>query len=280
MERLDAAVRRARQSVIEAGGDAGDADHLMAHVVGRNTAWLFAHGDEMLDADTLARFHALIARRVAGEPVAYLTGRRGFWTMDLAVSPATLVPRADTERLVELALERLPSAGDVRVLDLGTGSGAIALALALERPAAHVVATDASERALEVARGNAQRLALDNVAFHVGHWFDAIDAGSTFDLIASNPPYIADDDPHLGQGDLRHEPRSALASGRDGLDDIRTIVAGAGRHLVPGGWLLLEHGWTQGDAVRALLIAAGFSEVATERDLEGRDRVTLGRRPG
>lgn len=280
MERLDAAVRRARQSVIEAGGDAGDADHLMAHVVGRNTAWLFAHGDEMLDAGTLARFDALVARRVAGEPVAYLTGRRGFWTMDLAVSPATLVPRVDTERLVELVLERLPPAGGARVLDLGTGSGAIALAIALERPAAHVVATDASEQALEVARGNAARLGLGNIAFRCGDWYGAIDAGTTFGLIASNPPYIADDDPHLERGDLRHEPRSALASGRDGLDDIRTIVAGAGRHLVPGGWLLLEHGWTQGAAVRALLAEAGFSEVATERDLEGRDRVTLGRWSG
>ena len=163
---------------------------------------------------------------------------------------------------------------------IATTACAIALAIALERPGAQVVATDASERALEVARGNAQRLALANVAFHVGHWFDAIDADASFDLIASNPPYIAEDDPHLERGDLCHEPRSALASGRDGLDDIRTIVPGAGRHLAPGGWLLLEHGWTQGEAVRALLVAAGFSEVATERDLEGRDRVTLGRWPG
>ncbi len=279
MARIDAVVREARAAVAGAGGDSGDADRLMAHVLERNTAWLFAHGDEALDAAASARFHDLLARRVAGEPLAYLTGRRAFWTMELAVSPDTLIPRADTERLVELALARVPPADGVDVLDLGTGSGAIALAIAAERPRARVLATDASRAALAVARANAARLGLHRVTFAHGDWYDAIPVDARFDLIASNPPYIADDDPHLDRGDLRHEPRSALAAGSDGLDDIRTIVTGAGRRLKPGGWLLLEHGWAQGDPVRAHLEAAGFVHVSTERDLEDRDRVTLGQWP-
>ena len=259
--------------------DPVDAELLLLHVLARPRSWVFAHADEPVDAATTARFHALLERRVQGEPVAYLTGSRGFWTLELAVTPATLVPRPETELLVELALARLPADADARVADLGTGSGAIALAIAKERARARMVAIDASPDALEVARGNAHRNGIGNVAFREGSWLAPL-AGETFDLIASNPPYIAAGDPHLAQGDLRFEPAMALASGVDGLDDIRTIVAAAPAHLRPGGWLLLEHGRDQGEAVRALLQAAGFIDVATERDLEGRERVTLGRKPG
>lgn len=255
-----------------------EAELLLLHVLGRERSWLFAHATDLVDPASGQAFAELLQRRLAGEPVAYLLGRRGFWTLDLAVSPDTLIPRPETERLVELALERLPEATPLRVADLGTGSGAIALALASERPQARVVATDMSPAALAVAAANARRHGLDNVAFRQGSWHAPL-AGERFDLIASNPPYIASDDPHLARGDLRFEPASALASGHDGLDDIRLIIAGAAAHLLPGGWLLLEHGWDQGAAIRALLDDAGFVEVATEVDLEQRDRVSLGRRP-
>jgi release factor glutamine methyltransferase len=270
--RVDALLRDASARV----GDPADAALLLAHVLQRPRAWLLAHGDAEVPADAARRFETLLARRADGEPVAYLTGRRGFWTFELQVGPATLVPRPETERLVELALERLPAGRASAIADLGTGSGAIALALALERPQARVVATDASADALAVARANAASLGIANIEFLEGDWFAPL-AGRRFDLVASNPPYIALGDPHLGMGDLRHEPASALASGRDGLDAIRTIARDAPTHLVPGGWVLLEHGWTQGEAVRALLAAAGFAGVLTAQDLEGRDRVTLGR---
>lgn len=275
MARIDAVLRDART-----GLEPGDAEVLLAHVLDRPRSWLYAHGDDDLDADADAtvRFADLLARRRAGEPVAYLTGRRGFWRFDLQVGPATLIPRPETELLVELALARLPADHPQQVADLGTGSGAIALALAHERPRADVLATDASADALGVAAANARALALANVRFLRGDWFAPL-ASETFDLVASNPPYIADGDAHLGEGDLRFEPRGALASGIDGLDAIRRIVADAPKHLVPGGWLLLEHGRDQGDAVRGLLAAAGLVEVETVRDLEQRDRISLGRRP-
>jgi release factor glutamine methyltransferase len=256
--------------------DAVDAEWLLAHALEKARGWLYAHADDLVDASVRQRFEALVERRAAGEPVAYLTGTRGFWTLDLRVTADTLIPRADTERLVELALARLPVDAACRVADLGTGSGAIALAIGSERPRATVVATDASAAALEVARRNAGELRLEAVDFRQGDWCAAL-GDETFDLIASNPPYLADDDVHRSEGDLRFEPESALVSGRDGLDAIRRIVSGATMHLRPGGWLLLEHGWEQGDAVRALLHDAGFVEVSTQRDLESRDRVTLGR---
>ncbi len=273
MPRLDDLLRSARARLPE-----GEADLLLAHVLARGSAWLFAHGDAVVDEPDAVRFDALVARRAAGEPVAYLTGRRGFWTLDLAVTPATLIPRAETERLVELALERLPT-GPCAVADLGTGSGAIALAIARERPHARVLATDASADALAVAIANADANGLQRVQFRQGHWLVPL-AGERFDLIASNPPYIAAGDPHLSRGDLVHEPSSALASGVDGLDAIREIVRAAPAHLLDGGWLLLEHGHDQGAAVRALLHDAGFADVHTEQDLEARDRVSLGRRAG
>lgn len=264
---------------LPAGDGRHVAEHLLSHVLGRDRAWLFAHARDPLGADEMARFEALLERRIAGEPVAYLTGRRGFWTLDLAVGPDTLIPRPETELLVELALARLPLEGAPDVADLGTGSGAIALAVASERPQARIVATDASAGALAMAGRNAREHGIGNVRFLQGDWWLPL-AGERFDLVASNPPYIAEADPHLAQGDLRHEPMTALASGIDGLDAIRIIVAGAPRHLRAGGWLLLEHGWDQGAAIRELLLQAGLAEVATERDLEARDRVTLGRWPG
>ncbi|WP_256646367.1 peptide chain release factor N(5)-glutamine methyltransferase [Thermomonas paludicola] len=256
-----------------------DADILLAHALGRARSWLFAHADDPLARGDAERFDGLLQRRIAGEPVAYLTGTRGFWTLDLAVTPATLVPRPETELLVDVALARIPAATTARLADLGTGSGAIALALAKERPRAQVVATDASAAALEVARGNAVRNGIGNVEFRQGDWLAAL-ASETFDLIASNPPYIADGDPHLTQGDLRFEPAMALSCGVDGLNAIRTIAAGAPRSLNAGGWLLLEHGLEQGAAVRALLAQAGLVAVETVQDLEARDRVTLGKAPG
>lgn len=258
--------------------DPADAQLLLAHALGRDRAWLYAHDRDPVDPAARRRFADLVARRRAGEPVAYLRGRQGFWSLDLAVGPATLIPRPETERLVELALDRLPCDAPLALADLGTGSGAIALALALERPRARIVATDLSAAALAVARGNADVLGAGNIEFRHGSWFEPL-AGERFDLVASNPPYVADGDPHLARGDLRFEPAAALSSGTDGLDDIRAIVRGAPAHLVPGGWLLLEHGFDQGAAVCALLQAAGFAEVGTGRDLEGRDRVGFGRWP-
>jgi release factor glutamine methyltransferase len=257
-------------------GERADAELLLLHVLQQPRSWLFTHADDVPDMDVQTAYAGLVERRAAGEPVAYITGRRGFWSLDLEVSPATLIPRPETELLVELALQRLPLVAACSVADLGTGSGAIALAIARERPRARVVATDASAEALAVARRNAQRHALDNVAFVHGDWLAPL-AGQHFDLIVSNPPYIEAADPHLAQGDLRYEPPAALASGSDGLDAIRRIVRDARAHLHPDAWLLFEHGWNQGEAVRALLEAVGYGDVFTAKDLEQRDRVSGGR---
>ncbi|RZZ89154.1 peptide chain release factor N(5)-glutamine methyltransferase [Pseudoxanthomonas winnipegensis] len=277
-ERLDALLRH---GAAQLGSDAArfEAELLLLHALGRDRAWLFAHGSDPVEPVVHDAYAALLARRAAGEPIAYITGRRGFWTLDLRVGPATLIPRAETERLVELALDRLPADAPARVADLGTGSGAIALAIASERPLAQVVATDASAAALEIAQANAREHGLGQVRFVHGDWLAPL-AGERFDLIASNPPYIEAGDSHLTRGDLRFEPASALASGADGLDDIRRIVAQAPAHLRPGGWLLLEHGFDQGEAVCALLREAGFDQARTEQDLEQRDRVSLGHWPG
>lgn len=261
------------------GADARhEAEQLLLHVLGVERAWLFAHATDAVDQDARQRFELLVTRRAEGHPLAYLVGRRGFWTLDLQLNTATLIPRPETELLVEQALARLPDDDMVRVADMGTGSGAVALSIASERPLATVMATDVLGPALAVAVKNAQAHGLENVWFRRGHWFVALGA-DRFDMIVSNPPYIAAGDPHLTQGDLRFEPPPALASGADGLDAIREIVAGAPEHLVPGGWLLLEHGWDQGEAIRALLEQAGFVDAQTVQDLEQRDRVTLGRLP-
>jgi len=255
-----------------------EAELLLGHALGRPRAWLYAHADDEVDADAQARFEALAAARARGEPVAYLTGRRAFWTFDLEVTPAVLIPRADTERLVELALQRIPLDADCTVADLGTGSGAIALAIASERPRARIVATDASEAALAVAEANARRLDLANVEFARGDWCAALGT-RRFDMIVSNPPYIAAADPHLDEGDLRFEPSAALASGEDGLDAIRLIAAQARGYLKAGGWLLVEHGHDQGAAVRGIFAVNGYTDIATARDVEDRERVTAGTSP-
>ena len=270
--RLDAVLRAASERI-----DNADARVLLAHALECSPAWLFAHGDDAIDPGALQRFEALLQRRIQGAPAAYLIGHRGFWTFDLKVSPQTLIPRPETELLVELALARSPAGEVLHIADLGTGSGAIALALAHERPQAQVIAVDVSEGALDVARANAAALGLGQVEFRRGDWLQPL-AGECFDVIVSNPPYIAEGDPHLNA--LRYEPEPALSSGRDGLDAIRIIVGDAPTHLRPGGWLLLQHGLDQGDAVRGLLHAAGFDQVLTHRDLENRDRVTSGRWPG
>jgi len=251
-----------------------EAELLLSRTLGKSRAWLYAWPEHDVDDEQRAALERLVEARVRGEPIAYLTGQREFWSLDLAVTPDVLIPRPETELLVDLALARIPRDTSVHVADLGTGSGAIALAIARERPLARVLATDASAAALAVARGNAARLELRNVEFAAGDWCSAL-AAERFDVIVSNPPYIASGDEHLGIGDLRSEPMLALVSGPDGLDAIRQIVAQAPAHLRSGGWLLLEHGWDQGARVRELLGARGFLAIATERDNAGHERVTM-----
>jgi len=273
---LSTLLREARATL--AGADArAEIELLAAHAFGLTRAQLVAGGEHPAEPNAAQRFREWVARRARGEPIAYLLGTRGFWTLELLVTPAVLIPRHETELLVELALARMPAGTATRVADLGTGSGAIALALARERPQARVVATDASEPALDVARRNAQRHAITNVEFRHGSWFDAV-AGRRFDLIVSNPPYVAERDPHLGQGDCRYEPASALASGGDGLDAIRHLVARAPAHLERGGWLLLEHGYDQAGAVRELFDRHGaYADSSSATDLGGHERVTAAR---
>ena len=252
-----------------------DAEILLAHALGHERSHILAHADEAPDAETTRRFENLLAARTEGQPVAYLTSKREFWSLELRVTPATLIPRPETELLVEQALERVPTGAAWPILDLGTGSGAIALALAGELPACRVTATDKSAEALAVARGNAEILGIRNVEFLAGDWFAPL-ANRRYRLIVSNPPYVEETDPHLLEGDVRFEPRTALAAGADGLDDIRRIVAAAPAHLETGASLLLEHGWRQGDAVRELLREAGFRSATTYSDLAGHGRVTGG----
>jgi release factor glutamine methyltransferase len=274
MTSVRALLARARHSV--QGDDAArEAEILVAHALERDRAWLFAHSDEHVADGDIAAALALAQRRAVGEPVAYLTGHREFWSLDLRVTPDVLIPREDTELLVRIALKHCAQGTNVEIADLGTGSGAIALAIARERPRAHVVALDSSATALEIARSNAERLQIGNVEFVCSDWFTALGARQ-FDMIVSNPPYIASGDAHLTQGDLRFEPAAALASGSDGLDAIRQIVSQAPAHLRDGGMLAMEHGFDQAAAVRKLLLQSGFVETYTERDLGGRDRVSGG----
>ncbi|MDI1298818.1 peptide chain release factor N(5)-glutamine methyltransferase [Methylotenera sp.] len=291
-----------------------EAQLLLQHVLNVNRAWLIAHSDDALQANTLATFEALLKRRLSGEPIAYILGVREFYGLDLMVTPDTLIPRPDTETLVEAALDKINSPSFPRkresigisegqilkvdsrfrghdgaensdadlsglsVLDLGTGTGAIALAIAKNRPQAFVTAVDASEAALEVAKKNAQNLNIPNVQFILSNWFDAFST-EKFDLIVSNPPYIEQDDAHLNQGDLRFEPMSALASGVDGLDDIRQIVSNCLVYLKPQGWLMLEHGYNQALQVADLMADAGLTNIETIKDLGNNDRVTIGKNP-
>jgi len=278
---LSGHVPNVRDALLEArrvGLERIDAQLLLAHVMGRSRTWLVAHDDAAMDEQQDARFQELLARRAAGEPFAYLVGEREFHGLALAVGPGVLVPRPDTETLVDWALELLQADAGAApaVLDLGTGSGAIALALKHRSPHARVWAGERSAQALAIARANAQRLGLD-VRFAQGDWWQALESvpeAPVFDIVVSNPPYIAADDPHLAA--LVHEPLSALVADDDGLADFRAIAAGARGRLRPGGWLLFEHGWTQADAVAAILRDARFDAVQTRRDIEGRPRCTGG----
>ncbi|MEE9684584.1 peptide chain release factor N(5)-glutamine methyltransferase [Lelliottia amnigena] len=252
-----------------------DAEILLEHVTGKARTFILAFGETALTADQHAQLSALLSRRKAGEPVAHLTGEREFWSLPLYVSAATLIPRPDTECLVEHALARLPATA-CRILDLGTGTGAIALALASERPDCQVTAVDVMPDAVALALRNVARLGFNNVKIQQSSWFDAL-VGQQFDMIVSNPPYIDERDPHLSQGDVRFEPLTALVAAEEGLADIAHIVTVSRQYLTAGGWLLIEHGWTQAEAVRALFTQAGYERVETCQDYGGNDRLTLGK---
>ncbi|MDX1915977.1 MAG: peptide chain release factor N(5)-glutamine methyltransferase [Methylophilus sp.] len=249
---------------------------LLQQVLNVNRAWLITHEEDTLAPNQQLAFEALLQRRIDGEPMAYILGEREFYGMHLKVTPSTLIPRPDTEILVEIALNIIQQNVYKHILDLGTGTGAIALAIAKQCPNVLVTAVEASEDALKVAQENAFNLKISNVQFVLSDWFDALQ-GNSFDVIVSNPPYIEANDAHLSQGDVRFEPRSALVSGEDGLDDIRHIITHAPQYLNPLGWLIFEHGYNQAKAVAALLHNAGFSHVETVMDLGGNDRVTFGR---
>lgn len=266
-----------RRALAQAGLAPIDAQVLLAHVLERERGWLHAHATDPLPRGAAEAFMALAGRRRDGEPVAYLTGRREFWGLSLAVDRTVLIPRPETETLVECALSRLAQDRPVSVADLGTGSGAIALAIAHARPLAAVVGTDRVTPALFVAEGNARRLGCRNVQFVASDWYRALSPVARFDLITSNPPYVAEGDPHVGEGDLRFEPIGALTSGPEGLDALSIVIAGARERLVAGGWLVVEHGFDQASPVGRLFTTAGFRDVESIRDLGGVPRVAAGR---
>ncbi|WIX34872.1 peptide chain release factor N(5)-glutamine methyltransferase [Salinicola sp. JS01] len=271
----DEALRHAARRLSASPSARLDAEVLLMHAHGVDRTWLYTWGDRELPAESAARFEALIERRVAGWPVAYLTGRREFWGLELDTSPVTLIPRPDTERLVEAALAVATTAQGT-LLDLGTGTGAVALAFASERPDWHVLGADVEPQAVALASANGARLGLTNARFVQSDWFGAL-AGERFAIIVANPPYIDADDPHLGRDDVRFEPRRALVAADAGLADLRALVASAPAFLEPGGWLWLEHGHTQAGAVRALLGDAGYGQIASLSDLGGHERVSGGR---
>lgn len=254
-----------------------DSELLLAAAIGKSRSYLHTWPERIVSSEAAQTFASYLQRRRAGEPVAYILGQQGFWNLDLEVASHTLIPRPDTELLVETALAVLP-AEPAKVLDLGTGTGAIALALASERRQWQVTAVDRVPEAVALAERNRQRLQLDNVTVLASHWFSALD-DQRFQLIVSNPPYIRAEDPHLVAGDVRFEPSSALVAGNDGLDDLRQIIAAAPSHLLPAGWLLLEHGYDQAAAVRELLARQGFEQIESRVDLGGHERITLGRLP-
>lgn len=255
-----------------------DVELLLAAALGKPRSFLHTWPERIVSTEAARTFANYLQRRRTGEPVAYILGQQGFWKLDLEVAPHTLIPRPETEMLVEAALELVPAFAPAEVLDLGTGSGAIALALANERHLWKVTAVDRVPEAVALAERNRKRLRLENAVVLDSHWFSALQ-GKRFDLIISNPPYIADADPHLSAGDVRFEPDSALVAGSDGLDDLRTIIEQAPSYLNSGGWLLLEHGYDQGAAVRDLLTDHGFERIQTRRDLGEHERISFGRVP-
>jgi len=267
----------AREKLADSPAARFDAEILMAHVLESKRSFLYANPELELPDSRSEEFRKLVRQRAAGQPVAYLTGSAEFWSLPLKITPAVLIPRPDTECLVETALSRIPPQADWRIADIGTGSGAIALAIASERPKCEVHATDVSRACIEVAGDNAKRLGLRHIHLHCGSWHEPL--RGNFHVIVSNPPYIDADDPHLGQGDLRFEPRQALTPGADGMSAIRVIGRHAGSLLVGGGWLMFEHGWQQASATAAILKQAGFVQIETYRDLQGHERVTVGQMP-
>lgn len=269
------ALNKASQALVDSDSPKLDAEVLLAHVLNKGRIHLLTWPEQVLTPEQQTDYFRLIEQRRSGAPVAQLTGRSEFWSLPLNVNQHTLIPRPETELLVEAALERIPANANWEIVDLGTGSGAIALALASERPLCTVHAVERSEEALQLARDNAKQLGL-RVLFHQGSWFEPL-ADKHFELIISNPPYIPEQDPHLSQGDVRFEPDTALSSGKDGLDDIRHIAHTARQYLKPGAWLMLEHGYDQGQAVREILQAEGYTEIDIIRDLAGHERIGLGR---
>lgn len=259
-----------------------DAELLLCYILKKDRSFLRARSEHELEQQQLNTFQKLLKRRIQGEPIAHILGERGFWSLNLKVTSDTLIPRPDTERLVELALDIIPEQAQWKILDLGTGTGAIALSLAKEKPACHITATDQSLAVLEIAKHNAEVNQITNVAFIYSDWFSALtedgeENTQLFDMIVSNPPYICENDPHLKEGDVRFEPMSALTAGADGLDDIRTIIKNSLQHLKPNGVLLLEHGYDQAEAVCDLLRAAGFSQVTDFNDDNEQPRVAIGK---
>lgn len=268
-------LKSARDKLAELSSGRLEAEVLLAHCLGSPRSLLYADPDLEVPNQRSELFQQLVERRLSGEPVAYLTGSREFWSLSLKVTPDVLIPRPETELLVELALKRIPRDGRWRIADLGTGSGAVALALASERRGCSVFGTDMSQAAIDLAGENAQRLAIENVSFTLGSWCKPLTG--RFNLIISNPPYVARNDPHLSKGDCRFEPLRALSPGEDSLAALRSIAGESMGHLAPGGWLMLEHGPDQGEAVREILREREYMDIFTERDLLGHERVTGGR---
>jgi release factor glutamine methyltransferase len=278
MPTLGETTREASQQLASVSDSARlDAELLIAHVLDIPRSRFISDPEQVLDPQQLEQITALIQRRAAGEPMAYILGNRHFWDLKLRITPDVLIPRPETELLVEIALALYPADSHINVLDLGTGSGAIALAIAKARPQWHVCATDDSHQALEVAIDNAERYRLSNLSLLQSHWFDGLEPSKRYNLILSNPPYIPEHDPHLQQGDVRFEPQQALVSGKDGLDAIRHLIPTGKDYLFPGGWLMLEHGYDQGEQVRTLFVEHGYKEVQQRQDLGGHVRLSMGR---
>ncbi|NOX42552.1 MAG: peptide chain release factor N(5)-glutamine methyltransferase [Gammaproteobacteria bacterium] len=251
-----------------------EAEVLLAHTLGQSRTYLRTYPQQAINSPTIEQLNSIVERRISGEPIAYITGHQEFWSLDLDINKDTLIPRPETETLVTCALEKIPRDKSIRIADIGTGSGAIALAIASERPACTITATDICESALIIAKNNAVRLSLSNLEFHCGNWFEPIQ-NELFDIVISNPPYIANNDPHLQKGDLRFEPIFALRSGHDGLDAIRHIIRNAKKHLIKDGWLLLEHGYDQRDRLITLLKDNEYSNIIWHNDIQNQARVIL-----